>query len=360
MADQEPLEGPPPPAALPPAALARMAEIRQSGTWGSALSTHEFAAIRSVGFEPVGQVLGAAIYNIGFAGGYSCPTFGIKGAEGLRDFNRSHGYAPIESYTQVSASGSTVAYGPLVKALLEARSRAIARMVAECQALGGHGVVGISLTIERTKAGLEFMAIGTAVRAQGAVPLAEPFTSGLSGQEFAKLLMSGTVPVGLVVGISIGVRHDDLLRPGQARWMIGNIEVPGYTDLVNRTRRSARMELLADVGRVGGEGVVVHRNELNIGEQECRGQERRLDYRAEVTLVGTAIAEFAPDRRTAERPSLAILSMDQERRGGRSGGQAVRASTVGEGTVTADSNLLDHQPAVRQVLQRRGFLRAPR
>jgi hypothetical protein len=106
--------------------------------------------------------------------------------------------------------------------------------------------------------------------------------------------------------------------------------------------------------------VVVHRNELNIGEQECRGQERRLDYRAEVTLVGTAIAEFAPDRRTAERPSLAILSMDQERRGSRSGGQAVKESTVGEGTVTADSNLLDHQPAVRQVLQRRGFIQAPR
>jgi hypothetical protein len=50
-----------------------MAEIRTSGTWGSALSTEEFAAIRSVGFEPVGQVLGAAVYNIGFSGGYNCP-----------------------------------------------------------------------------------------------------------------------------------------------------------------------------------------------------------------------------------------------------------------------------------------------
>src|SRR6266571_3844159 len=54
-----------PGASLPPAAEARMAEIRGSGTWGSALSADEFAAIRSVGFEPVGQVLGAAVYNIG-------------------------------------------------------------------------------------------------------------------------------------------------------------------------------------------------------------------------------------------------------------------------------------------------------
>jgi hypothetical protein len=45
---------------LPPAAEARIAELRSSGTWGSTLSTDEFAAIRSVGFEPVGQVFGAA------------------------------------------------------------------------------------------------------------------------------------------------------------------------------------------------------------------------------------------------------------------------------------------------------------
>ena len=58
---------------LPPAAESRMAEIRRSGTWGSALSADEFTAIRSVGFEPVGQVLGAAVYNIGYTGGYGCP-----------------------------------------------------------------------------------------------------------------------------------------------------------------------------------------------------------------------------------------------------------------------------------------------
>src|SRR6266852_4008663 len=80
---------------LPTAAQARMAEIRTSGTWGSALSTEEFAAIRSVGFEPVGQVLGAAVYNIGFSGGYNCP-----GAWG------SWGYgSPARTTTQVSSRG---------------------------------------------------------------------------------------------------------------------------------------------------------------------------------------------------------------------------------------------------------------
>ena len=50
-----------------------MAEIRRSGTWGSSLTSDEFAAVRSVGFQPVGQVLGAAVYNIGYTGGYGCP-----------------------------------------------------------------------------------------------------------------------------------------------------------------------------------------------------------------------------------------------------------------------------------------------
>ena len=59
-----------------------MAEIRRSGTWGSALTADEFAAIRSVGFEPVGQVLGACVYNIGYTGGYNCP--GAWGLMGLR------------------------------------------------------------------------------------------------------------------------------------------------------------------------------------------------------------------------------------------------------------------------------------
>src|SRR5258708_6869060 len=57
----------------PPAAESRIAEIRRSGTWGSALSADEFTAIKGVGFEPVGQVLGAAVYNIGYTGGWACP-----------------------------------------------------------------------------------------------------------------------------------------------------------------------------------------------------------------------------------------------------------------------------------------------
>ena len=65
---------------LPAVAGARMAQLRSSGTWGSVLTAEEFAAIRSVGFEPVGQVFGAAVYSAGSASGYSCP--GAPGPSG--------------------------------------------------------------------------------------------------------------------------------------------------------------------------------------------------------------------------------------------------------------------------------------
>jgi uncharacterized protein YbjQ (UPF0145 family) len=291
---------------LPSAAAARMAEIRRSGTWGSALTADEFTAIKSVGFEPVGQVLGAAVYNVGYTGGYACP--GAWAGFG--------GFAtPFRGVTTVSGMGTTGSFGPMVQTLYAARRAAIGRMSAECAELGGHGVVGVSLTIGRfPSGGLEFQAIGTAVRAPGGVPLQQPFTSNLSGQDFAKLIMAGWVPAGLVLGISIGARHDDWLTVNQTSWGTGNAEVAGYTDLVNQTRHDARGQLEGDVARLGAEGVVVTTMDMRVRERECTMQENRKDHIVECTIVGTATARFAQPQRPAGGSSLAILSLDPQRR----------------------------------------------
>ncbi len=299
MADEHGASG------LPSVAQARMAEIRRSGTWGSALSTDEFAAIRSAGFEPAGQVLGAAVYNVGYVGGYACPgrlSGGFLG--GL-----------VAGRTQVSSQGGWGSFAPLANAMYEARRTAISRMTAECQALGGHGIVGVSLTLGHFPAGgLEFKAIGTAVRGAGAAAPRRPFSSDLSGQDFAKLIMAGWVPAGLALGISISARHDDWLTVGSARWGAGNVEVAGYTELVNMARHDARVQLAADVARQGADGVVIASNDLRVRERECPTQEGRRDHIAEVTIIGTAIARFAAHP-AAERPGvLAVLSLDPQRR----------------------------------------------
>jgi uncharacterized protein YbjQ (UPF0145 family) len=291
---------------LPPAAEARLAEIRRSGTWGSALTSDEFAAIRSVGFEPVGQVLGAAVYNIGYTGGYGCP-----GAWG----GYSYAWAPA-ARTQVSSRGGYGSFGPMVKTLYEARRTAISRMVAECVELGGHGVVGVRLTIGQFPAGgLEFKAIGTAVRAPLAPPLRRPFTSDLSGQDFAKLVHSGWMPAGLVLGITIAARHDDWRTVGQTRWSAGNAEVAGWTALVNDARHDGRLQLADDVKRLGAEGVVIADMDMRVRERECPAQEGGHDHIVEVVNIGTAVVRFkSKDAERNQRPPLAMMSLDPQRR----------------------------------------------
>ncbi len=291
-----------------------MAEIRRSGTWGSALTSDEFAVIRSVGFEPVGQVLGAAVYNLGYTGGYNCP--GAWGSYG-------YGVIPARTVTQVSSRGGFGSFAPLVQTMYAARHKALDRMTTECAELGGHGVVGVRLTIGSFPAGgLEFKAIGTAIRAPGVPPMSawskargrkEPFTSDLSGQDFAKLIMKGWVPAGLVLGISIGSRHDDWLTVGQTRWGSGNAEVVGYTELVNDARHDARRQLERDVTRLGAEGVVIANMEMNVRERECPVQEGRRDHIVEVTNIGTAIARFS-DAERKSGPTLAVMSLDPQRR----------------------------------------------
>jgi uncharacterized protein YbjQ (UPF0145 family) len=188
-------------------------------------------------------------------------------------------------------------------------------MIRECQELGGHGIVGVRLTIGAFPAGgLEFKAIGTAVRAPGGVPLREPFTSDLTGQDFAKLILAGWVPAGLVLGIAVGARHDDWMTVNQTRWGSGNAEVAGFTDLVNATRHDARHQLELDVTRHGADGVVLQEMEMRVGEHECPMQEGRRDHVVEATIIGTAIAHFGKRRAHETAPPLAIMSLDPQRR----------------------------------------------
>jgi uncharacterized protein YbjQ (UPF0145 family) len=283
-----------------------MAEIRSSGTWGSALSADEFAAVRSVGFEPVGQVFGAAVYSAGNTSGYSCP--GGQGSPG--------GGLPPWPAAQVSGPGGPGSFGPLVATMDLARHTAIGRMITECAQLGGHGVVGVRLSRESFPlGGPQFTALGTAVRAKGAPHgPPEPFTSEVSGQDFAKLITAGWVPAGLVLGISIASRHDDRKTNRQARWRSGNAEVTGWTELVSQARHDARHQLETDVGRLGAEGVVIATMEVRVRERDCPETVGRRDHIVEATLIGTAVARFSSAGQRHHGPALAIMSLDSQQR----------------------------------------------
>jgi len=285
--------------------------MRDARVWGSTLAVDEFAAISRVGFEPAGQVLGAAVYNVGDAGDDACPYgLAVFRGEGAPAY-RPPGSAPRLTGIAPVGAAAIGAARPLVSTLYQARRAAISRMTAECAALGGLGVIGVQLTVGAfgdDEDILEFQAFGTAVRARGVTSRARPFASDLSGQDFTKLVAHGWVPVGLALGVAVGYRHDDWLTKGQTRFTAGNVEVEGYSYLVRQMRTDARNELELDLVRMGAEGVVVREMDMQISERRCPIVPFGKDHVVQATIVGTAIAQFA---NIAPPPIYGIRRLDE-------------------------------------------------
>ncbi|MGZ6804207.1 MAG: heavy metal-binding domain-containing protein [Mycobacteriales bacterium] len=283
---------------LPVEAVARLDAMRASSSWTSDLSVQELAAVRSVGFTPVGQVMGAFVLRLGYSGMGGC------------------GYYSYRDRPRVAGTGSGSrspwrGYAPLVDWLYRSRRAVLARMTSECVALGGDGVVGVELRQTRLPGvadTFELRAVGTAVRSTGSRHLAAPFTCDLSGQDFAKLLVSGWMPCGIALGVAVGVRHDDWsTTTAQRSW--SNVEVPGYTELVQETRAQVRREIASDLRAKGGDGLVTRGMRMRVDEQGCSNQ--GTDHVAEATMVGTAVTRFSRSSADRAPAPLRILRLDQ-------------------------------------------------
>ncbi|MEU5882178.1 heavy metal-binding domain-containing protein [Spirillospora sp. NPDC047279] len=304
---------------LPPEARARLSQARAGRTWTSYLSVGEFASLRAAGFEPVGAVMGSTVLGLGVwsdrPGG--C---GYRPEPTKVEFDRSGRPVPAHdrlgrplptsvTITTRKRAGSG-GYYTYVKALSRARRTALERMAAECEALGGDGVVSVRLDVAPfldVVGQLEFRATGTAVRAHGKVRPGRVFLSHTSGQEFGNLIATGWVPVDLVFGASIGIRHADERTEEEMRASAPAREVDGPTELVELTRQDARRRLLADVGRTGAEGAVLSAVDLETHERSCPVGGGTKDHMVKSTFVGTSITAFQTDHQMP--PSLPFMRL---------------------------------------------------
>jgi uncharacterized protein YbjQ (UPF0145 family) len=314
--------------------------LGRGATWDSALSVSGFAAIRSVGFEPAGQVFGAAVFNLSATAGVSCPGVASRS---LPQEASPGGVG--RGRTAVAGGGIPGPAARIARALYEGRRTAIDRMADECADVGGHGIVGAALQISEIPAGqftagaVEFTVIGTAVRARTCPPLARPFATDLCGQDFAKLVMGGWMPAGIALGISVAALHDDLVTTSSGPWGSGNAEVPAYTDLMVQVRQDARSRLEKAIRRLGADGVVVSAMTLHVRSEACQAHAGGTDHFAEAVTTGTAVARFASPRTTPQPPSLAILPLGTDR-AGRSAGrwrlstEDAEAALAGRGSET--------------------------
>ena len=288
---------------LPLRAQWRIAEQRgrrdrgEPGSFTSDLTVEEFAAIRSVGFSPVGQVLGSAVYNVGWSYTgcgyyYGGAGFGGPALGGPRLGGPGFGGPGLGGIAGGWMSAPVVPVPATQQLLNQARHRAVERMRQECAGLGGDGVVGVRLSVQSFYGnGLEFMAIGTAVRADGRARPPRPFTSDLTGQDFAKLIRAGWVPVALVQGVGAMIRHDDWTVMSQrGSWY--NQELNGLTELVHAARDAARASLATDAKHRGGHTVLLRDLTLHVSGQHCAGGGEGEDHIANSFLWGTAVVPF--------------------------------------------------------------------
>lgn len=242
--------------------------------------------------------MGAVALQIGFAGWGGCGWV--------------WGNPPM--YTALSRRGGAGGFRPYLDSLEWAWNEVIARLLIECQALGGDGVIGINLEERDMNDGTrEFIALGTAVRARSTTRPARAFTTTLGASDVAKLLHSGWVPVEVIVALSIGVRHDDWFTQRATFLSAGNIEVPGYTDLLTAVRGDARDELARRVRQAGADGAILT-EEVRTSIRELEVAEGHRDHMALASLVGNAVVQMrAADPERAPK-SILFLTDPKERR----------------------------------------------
>jgi uncharacterized protein YbjQ (UPF0145 family) len=207
--------------------IERMKQEVSRGFFTSDLSINEFLLVKQAGFDPLGLVLGSSIYHIGF---------------------------------QQAMWNQSQELGVLTQAMYHARELAMTRMEEEADQLGADGVVGVRLDVGRYEWGAdlaEFIAIGTAVRHRAGelhrAPNGRPFSSDLSGQDFATLLRAGYRPVGLVMGNCVyHVGRQGMLA--SLRQVGRNVEMPNYTQALYEARELSmeRMQIEADELQAGG------------------------------------------------------------------------------------------------------------
>jgi uncharacterized protein YbjQ (UPF0145 family) len=261
--------------------------------------------LEGLGFEVVGEVMGCVVQHIGWTGWGGCGYYPGGGGP----FGMQQSYA---APNVMSGAGGFAGFAPYVDALYSGYDKALVRMLTECQALGGDGVVGLRFTVRSLgEENREFLCYGTAVRAKSSSRPKNLFSTDLPGQDLAKLLHGGWAAVGYVVGIAIAIRHDDWATRQQASMMGGNAEVSGYTDLVNFVRSDARKQFRSRVVAYGAEGSISSNIDLSIWEREA-GENHR-DHVALATMSGTAIARFHKSE-YAQTDSLKILPLGGPRR----------------------------------------------
>lgn len=255
----------------------------------SDLSVNEFLLSRQQGYQPLSQVMGSSIYQVGWQ------------------------YARQYTWNTQASELSTIS-----QAHQHAASLALNRLEQEAKLIGAHGVIGVRFTRRRYSWGsnlLEYTAIGTAIKLPNAPLTGRPFLSDLSGQEFWTLLQAGYYPAGVVTGycsyyVALG---SNMTQQIQGWWTGGmNQEIGPFTQGLYNARHLAMRRANDMANRLQALGIVgMHiENDRQIQEYETDNPSRRyLDLYVHFAVLGTAIITVKKDH-SIPKPKATLTFTD--------------------------------------------------
>jgi uncharacterized protein YbjQ (UPF0145 family) len=277
---------------LPVAAEERLRQLAsvdgKPGLFSSDLSVQEFALLAGFGVQPLTQVMGSSIYNVGWQTVYyNVPT-------------------------EVSV---------LSGAYNECRRLALGRLLEEAQLAGADAVVGVKIeegSHDWAARAIEFIAVGTAVRLAEHMrhPDGGTVLTDLTGQQFVQLCKVGVRPIGIAAHTSVHYvpaswQTQQATSGGWGGSGWANQELVDFTRGVYAAREKAVGATTNQARQLGADGLVgVQISEHARTHAVRRGMYDCEDLEVTFHVMGTAIREdSALAERQAMTTPLSILSL---------------------------------------------------
>lgn len=240
----------------------------------SDLSVGDFALCDQLGLQPLSQVMGSSIYQVGWESARWPATWG---------------------------EGVMYELDTLSDAWNKVRELALGRLAQEATRVGADAVIGVDMstgTHDFAEGGVEQVVIGTAVRhTRDHRRSAEPVLTELSVADYAKLLQAGVEPLGIVAWSSVFF----VLASPETQAMGGlsgrlmfqeNQELVGYTQGIYEAREIVVGRMTEQAAQLGAGGVIGTRITHGISQRETQaGQYKTTGLAVTFHVIGTAIAE---------------------------------------------------------------------
>jgi uncharacterized protein YbjQ (UPF0145 family) len=292
---------------IPIAAERRLRELRRTQgedggrgvSFTSDLSVSGFALCHQLGLEPLSQVMGSSIYQMGYQSAWGQMQGGYGG-------------------------GAMIELDTLSQALNEVRERALHRLAEEAHQIGADAVVGVETRAGESELGggggqlaLEHMVLGTAVRRKDARS-EQPVMTELSVADYALLLRAGIEPAGIVAWSSVffsSYAYRGMLGAGGTMTSMQPYELSEFTQALYNARERTMGQINRQAAALGASGVVgvrightIRPHTLSSGMGGGFGASELRGMMVTFNAVGTAIRQHAGAEIQAPKPVVDLFA----------------------------------------------------